>query len=184
MRIYVADLSAYNNGILHGKWIEATSDPDEMRAEIAEMLRASPCPNVTVTDPETGEQVPSAEEWAIHDFEGLPSTLGEYTSLDTIANTVALIEETTHIDAPSLMAIIENFHDPDTARTELDENFVGIYSSFKDFAYELADETLDQYPGLPGFVTNYFDYDAFARDLKHEYTVVDLPNHDVAIFYA
>lgn len=178
-KIYVACLASYNNGILHGKWIEATSDPDEMRAEIAEMLRSSPCPNITLAD-----GTPSAEEWAIHDFEGLPSNLGEYTSLDTIAEIVALTEDFSHIDESALMAIIENFHDPDTARTELDENFVGIYPSFKDYAYEVADETLNQYPGLPDFVTNYFDYDAFARDLKHDCTVVDLPNHDVAIFYA
>lgn len=179
MRIYVADLSAYNNGILHGKWIEATSDPDEMRAEIAEMLRASPCPNITLAD-----GTPSAEEWAIHDFEGLPSSLGEYTSLDTIANIVSIIEESTHIDPDALVAIIENFHYPDTARTELDQNFCGIYPSFKDFAEEQAEDMMACYPDLPDFVTNYFDYEAFARDLKHDYTVVDLPNHDVAVFYA
>jgi antirestriction protein len=72
-RIYVACLASYNSGILHGQWIEATSDRDEMQAAIDAILRASPCPNVTVTHPETGEEVPSAEEWAIHDYDSFPT---------------------------------------------------------------------------------------------------------------
>lgn len=47
MRIYVADLGAYNNGLLHGKWIEARESVAEMQAEINELLAESPCPNVT-----------------------------------------------------------------------------------------------------------------------------------------
>ena len=50
-RIYVACLAAYNNGRLHGAWIDATT-PDEIRTEVRAMLAASP--------------EPDAEEWAIH----------------------------------------------------------------------------------------------------------------------
>ena len=50
-RIYVACLAAYNSGILHGRWIRATT-PDEIKAEVRAMLAESP--------------VPQAEEWAIH----------------------------------------------------------------------------------------------------------------------
>ena len=32
-RIYVACLAAYNNGCLHGRWIDATT-PDEIRREV------------------------------------------------------------------------------------------------------------------------------------------------------
>ncbi len=34
-RIYVACLAAYNNGYLHGAWIDADQDADEIRDEIA-----------------------------------------------------------------------------------------------------------------------------------------------------
>ena len=54
-RIYVACLAAYNNGQLHGWWIDA-DDADSVRDQISDMLKASPQPN--------------AEEHAIHDFEG------------------------------------------------------------------------------------------------------------------
>jgi len=43
-RIYVACLTAYNNGCLHGRWIEATT-PDEIREEVRAMLAASPLPD-------------------------------------------------------------------------------------------------------------------------------------------
>ena len=38
-RIYVASLSDYNAGILHGDWINATDEPDELQAVVNEMLR-------------------------------------------------------------------------------------------------------------------------------------------------
>ena len=41
-RIYVASLSDYNNGILHGTWIDADPDPDVMQDSIDQMLVRSP----------------------------------------------------------------------------------------------------------------------------------------------
>ena len=69
--IYVASLSDYNEGRLHGEWIDATLDAEDIQAEIAEMLEASTIPN--------------AEEWAIHDHEGFPVKLGEWESAEWIS---------------------------------------------------------------------------------------------------
>jgi antirestriction protein len=55
-RIYVACLAAYNNGYLHGVWIDAAQEPWSIYDEVKAMLAASP--------------VAGAEEWAIHDYEG------------------------------------------------------------------------------------------------------------------
>lgn len=44
-RIYVACLAAYNNGYLHGAWLSANRDVDEIYAEIQEMLAKSPIEN-------------------------------------------------------------------------------------------------------------------------------------------
>ncbi|WP_435656012.1 antirestriction protein ArdA [Brucella pituitosa] len=41
-RIYVACLTAYNDGYLHGAWIDADQDPDQIKDEIAAMLVRSP----------------------------------------------------------------------------------------------------------------------------------------------
>ncbi len=53
-KIYVDCLSAYNAGTLHGSWIDANQDAEDIHEEIQEMLSESP--------------EPVAEEWAIHDF--------------------------------------------------------------------------------------------------------------------
>lgn len=119
-RIYVACLASYNAGTLHGKWIDA-SGGDEIRAEVAEMLRQSPYPNVAISCPDCPTdaaqcpertcmagnpcvhecptckgrgKVASAEEWAIHDYEGFGGLkLSEYESFDTVAELATLIEE-------------------------------------------------------------------------------------------
>src|SRR5690606_24439735 len=38
-RIYAACLAAYNSGYLHGRWIDATRDPEGIQAEVSAMLR-------------------------------------------------------------------------------------------------------------------------------------------------
>jgi antirestriction protein len=60
-RIWVASLSDYNNGTLHGQWLDAAQDEAELQAGIATMLASSPL------TARTGEP---AEEWAIHDYQG------------------------------------------------------------------------------------------------------------------
>jgi antirestriction protein len=78
-RIYVACLAAYNNGRLHGRWIEATT-PDEIRREVSAMPRASP--------------EPGAEESAIHDYEGFEGAhLSEYASFETVCDLAEFIGE-------------------------------------------------------------------------------------------
>jgi len=190
-RFYAACLASYNSGILHGAWIDASADSDEMQDGINEMLRASPCPNVTVEDPETGQQVPSAEEWAIHDYEGFPSTFGEYEGLAKIAEWVELAEyaEDQHNLEPGDLAAIHAGLNGTVSNTkeELETNFRGVYDSFKDYAEEVADETIQNYTShseIPQFFSNYFDYDAFAHDLKMETSTFDLANYRVAVFAA
>lgn len=56
IKIYVACLAAYNNGKLHGRWIDATQGEDHIWDETRAMHAESP--------------EPDAEEWSIHDYEG------------------------------------------------------------------------------------------------------------------
>lgn len=71
-RIYMASLSDYNAGRLHGAWVDADQDAEELDLAVARMLAASP--------------EPGAEEWAIHDHEGFgPVDLSECESMETVA---------------------------------------------------------------------------------------------------
>lgn len=70
MRIYVASLSDYNNGRLEGKWLDLAdySDASELMEAIQEMLDG-----LTKKYKKIDGEV--REEWAVHDYEGIPSTL-------------------------------------------------------------------------------------------------------------
>src|SRR5882672_6047171 len=71
-RIYVASLSDYNAGRLHGVWLDANQDVEELQVAVDAMLKKS--------------HEPSAEEYAVHDYEDFgPVRLGEYTSLEIVA---------------------------------------------------------------------------------------------------
>ena len=80
IRIYMACLAAYNNGYLHGRWIDASIGADAIQDEINEMLRTSP--------------IPESEEWALHDYEGFEGLdLSEYEGLESICEKAEFIEE-------------------------------------------------------------------------------------------
>ncbi len=157
--IYVACLASYNAGTLHGKWIDANQDVDAIQEEVNQMLRASPYPNVVVEY--EGKKVPSAEEWAIHDYEGFgPIKLSEYESFEKVAEIAAAIEEhgeawLAYVDhVGTQYATVEDFRD--RYRCEADTE--------QAFAEQFAEET-GLLSGISSDITQYFDYESYARDL-------------------
>ena len=102
-----------------------------------------------------------AEEWAIHDYEA-PFPIGEYSSLDEIAECVAFIEE--H-DKPGIAAL--QFSDSLADAKTLMDGFYGSYDSIRDYAEEYAESCLD----VPDHIWPYFNVDALARDLEIELSV-------------
>ena len=163
--IYVACLASYNAGKLHGVWIDCTFGEDSIWEEIREMLRASPCPNVTVEH--DGEQVPSAEEFAIHDHENFEGyEVGEYESIAKVAEVAEGIEK--HGEAFAAFLGYDSYNKPE----DFEDRYRGSFSSFRDFSDDYADECV-----LEGnkneVLARYFDYEAFARDLEHDFLVID-----------
>ncbi len=77
-RFYAACLASYNAGRLYGAWIDLDTDTETMGEAVQAMLKASP--------------VRGAEEWAVHDYDGVPSSLGEYPGLDGLAAAAELLE--------------------------------------------------------------------------------------------
>ena len=195
-RFYAACLASYNNGVLHGRWIDLSSDADEMQEAVNAMLRESKFPNVTVKCPECegagkpwgfGDSVcevcggsgtvPSAEEFAIHDYDDMPSSFGEYPSLGTLAGYGAYLEEFDEHDQELLDAVYENYRSVEEASDAMRDNFITTADSFRAYADEAADEQMSCHTSdgkIPQFLINYFDYEAYARDLRHDYTVLEL----------
>lgn len=176
-RLYVASLSDYNNGILHGTWIDADPDPEVMQHGINEMLLQSP------TTRRYGEP---AEEWAIHDFEGFgPLRLGEYESLSTVARLAKGIVE--HGQAFAAWADHVGLNEADELE-RFEELYRGEWDAADDYAAELLDDigANAAIEGLPEWLQCYVDLNVsgFARDLQlgGDITVIDTPNGGVWIF--
>lgn len=151
-KIYVACLASYNAGQLHGEWIFADQEPQEIQAEIQSMLEKSP------------ESL--AEEWAVHDYEGFGSiSLGEWPSIERVSTLAKLIAE----QGEPFTLWYQNQDGDNFDSSELGEMFLeqwqGTFESETDFAYKLLEET-GQLSELPGWAQNYFDYESYARDLN------------------
>lgn len=173
-RVYIACLSSYNAGTLYGEWIDADQDADSIREQIAAMLRNSPHPNTEITCPECdgAEEgckhcdgkgtVPTAEEWAIHDYEGFEGIkLSEHEDIDTVAELAEAVEE--HGEPFAIWWNNENRSDVDVERFQ--EQYRGTYRTLEDYASQLVDD-MGYLQNCPDVVKNYFDYEAFARDLE------------------
>lgn len=144
-RIYVACLAAYNNGHLHGRWINADQEPEEIHAAIAEMLKASP--------------MPEAEEWSIHDYEGFEGLqLSEYTGIEQVAALAAFIAEHGELGAK----LYAHFGEIDAAREALEDHYAGEFRSVAEFAENVTTETQT----IPDSISYYIDWERMARDLE------------------
>jgi len=188
VRIYVASLSDYNNGVLHGVWIDATQEADGIHEEVQAMLLGSKHPNVQVECPDcdgmadedckrcegTGE-VASAEEWAIHDYEGFHGVkIEESEDFETVSEIAQAIEE--HGEA---FAAFMQYDDFDVERFQ--EAYCGKYDTEQDYAEELFDEIY--LPEVPESVRYYIDYEKFSRDLFiSDYYSIDAEDGGVFIF--
>jgi antirestriction protein len=146
-RIYVACLASYNAGKLHGAWIDATQDPEEIHAEIRAMLAESP--------------EPGAEEWEIHDTDEFEKIEIEKASIEKISEIAQALEE--HGDP--FVAYVNNVGLEHASEANFMATFRGTYES----AAVYAEETLeDQLSSLPDTLRRYFDFAAYAEDLRHE----------------
>jgi antirestriction protein len=145
-RIYVACLAAYNNGKLHGEWIDANQDDNAIFDDIKKILSTSP--------------EPLAEEWAIHDYEGFHGVrIREYENIGTVSQIAQFIEEHGKIGA-KILSYYGN--DLEEAKTAIEEQYRGCYKSLEDFAQELYEECYE----IPEHLQNYIDYQAIARDME------------------
>jgi antirestriction protein len=152
-RIYVASLTDYNAGRLHGVWLEAT-DIEQVRDGVARMLKASPGG--------------AAEEYAIHDFEGfsryLPSESTDFELICAIG--AAIVEHGTvftayleHVGFPAhverLPELLEGFS----------ESYRGAYESVEDWAGQHL-EDIGLLRQVPESLRDYIDLEAWAGDAE------------------
>ncbi|MBI1685216.1 antirestriction protein ArdA [Caulobacter hibisci] len=145
-RIYVACLAAYNSGRLHGVWIEVGDDADAVWEAINAMLKASP--------------IPSAEEHAIHDYEGFGGVgIGEYACIDKVVEIAAFLRERGELGA---LVLAHVSGDLDEAGRVIEDGYRGVFDSLADYLQDLTEETIQ----IPEALRHYIDYEAMARDAQ------------------
>lgn len=172
MRIYVASLSDYNAGILHGFWFDLSdySDADDLLEAIQKQ--------VLDTSPTAHEEgLESAEEFAIHDYDDVyPAGLGEYESINRLMEIQDCLNRCIDDNIPEeafceWMEEKEGVYSKNIDYDNFASCYKGHYDSEVDFTYELVHETclLDD---VPEIAARYFDYEAYARDLFiNDYTM-------------
>lgn len=145
IRIYVACLAAYNNGILHGEWIDADQGSEGIRSAIAEMLKASP--------------IAGAEEYAIHDYVGFEgASIAEYQGIDSVAALASFIAEHGALGGK----LIDHMGSLDDTREAIENHYAGEYRSLADFVQEWTEESTD----IPESLEYYIDWEQMARDYE------------------
>jgi antirestriction protein len=160
-QIYVASLADYNAGRLHGSWIDATLEPEDIEEAIQGMLTASP--------------EPGAEEYAIHDTDEFGCIhIDEFMDIASVSRLArglarygcAFGHWADYVD-----------HDPDELN-RFDETYRGRWNTLADYASDLLDDlgvAEDIERGVPQWVRPYvrIDLEMLGRDLATDCYVVD-----------
>jgi antirestriction protein len=157
-QIWVASLADYNNGILHGAWLDAARDEAELQAGIAAMLAASPL------TAQTGEP---AEEWAIHDYDNFGTLrIDEHGNLSWISRVAKGIAE----HGLAFAAYADVMEDEELL-AGFEDDYLGHYDDLHTYVEQLIndlgyDRILDE--NLPASIRPYvkIDITATARDLE------------------
>ena len=169
--IYVASLADYNNGVLHGAWIDAAREPDEIQADINDILASS--------------RQADAEEWAIHDYEQFGRwRINEYDSTEVVSRVAQAIRQHGY----AFSAWINIFDSPPESFDGFRNDYLGHYHSVTEYVEQMADDLgyTNELARLSQHLQPYvhIDFAAIARDmeLSGDIATVDDPSGGVWIF--
>ncbi|WP_151901287.1 antirestriction protein ArdA [Sulfurimonas hydrogeniphila] len=160
MRVYITDLEAYNNGHLVGSWYDLPMNEDLLTEAIENELQRGK---------EVCESKHNHEEYFITDYECDYIKIGEYDSLTKLNKIAEKIEKLEKQEQAAIKLMLENALAPDINNAiENIDNFICTgESKMEDIAYNYLEET-GALQNLPENLQNYFDYEAFGRDMEIE----------------
>lgn len=153
MKLYFANLAAYNSGKLVGKWfdLEDYTSADDLMADV---------------ENEVCNGSFNLNEYAIHDFEA-PFKVSEYADIDEIQAMIDFsnLDETDQIKAAYLYDNGNYFKLNDCIDNVDDVDF---YEGMN--LIEVAEQMIEEglFGDIPKSIANYIDYEAIARDLGFE----------------
>jgi antirestriction protein len=167
-RIYVVCLSAFTNGLLHGKWIDIDGDRDEIMTNINAMLSTSPM-----------AKIQACQEWAIHAYEGFESiAISEYESIDKVLTIALKLKE----HGKAFAAYLEYWNLEDIEKFE--DSYRGCYKNEEEFVEEYyRDAGLTDQIEAAGLKADYIDFETIARDMFiNSYTGISKGTETLYVF--
>lgn len=153
MKVALTNLGQYVEGILNYTWLELPATEEEIEAAYKKINVA---PNTRY------------EEAFITDYECDFYQIGEYESISTLNEMAEKLEELEDYEQEIVKALINEGYDLEEALEKKDDCIVwDDCEDMTDVAYRYAEETglLDS---IPENLRNYFDYEAFGRDMSFE----------------
>jgi len=180
-KIYVACLSAYNNGYLHGLYIDATQEAEDIQKDINWMLSWSP-----VADDE------ACEEWAIHAYENFESfSLGENENLEYVSKLAQILDNTSDAEAMAAWLDYAKDHVNNPDIEQLAEEFNSYYCGHWDCQIDFVIKSSEieeiynwsEFQEKFEFWSYHIDWDSVARDLFIEgYKSVKASPYGIHVF--
>jgi len=166
-KVWIASLSDYNAGHLHGAWVEADQEPDDIWAGVNEVLRTS--------------RIAQAEEWAVFDYEGFGALkLSEYESVERISRLGRGIAE--HGEPFAAFAAFLGDSEDDLLQ-RFEDSYLGHWESLRAYAEDYMqncgiDDLLDEHvpESLRPYVT--VDAEALARDMEFEGALLSVEDRE------
>ena len=178
IKLYLANLGKYNEGILKGEWVELPLSETELEEVMVNIgvahydKEGNFVPYVIETDEKGYEYV--YEEYAIHDYEtDLNISISEYSSLDNL-NAIAENVEKYELDYVNVLLDDGAIGMKDLIEGDLEEimqnhTFIELEPNMNE-EQEVGYACVDEIYGGPEYLSReilerYFDYEAFGRDI-------------------
>lgn len=160
LNIFVNTCGNYNeNGADGGKWVTLPMDPDALTEELETIAAA-----MGDTDP----------EWAVHDYEWTTDIdlfdVSEHDNITELNERLRELESLDEWDLEEVAAAMEAFgYDFLEAVDRQQRGYFTLYRNME--LIEVAEEFVNECyftKDTPDIFTRYFDYEAFARDLRFD----------------
>lgn len=169
-RVWLGCMCHYNSGYLVGAWFDAVTGDEVTLADIHDG---------------SGLDYAECEEIWGYDHENIP-VRGELDPLTAAAWGRCLAEVDEHL-RPALCVWVESGDYVAEGTGDLpsvsdfEERYCGTWENFDDYARQLADD-IGLLADVPEQIANYFDWQAWSRDLAMDYATYDDPEGGVFVF--
>lgn len=169
LKLYITDLSAYNNGFLVGEWVTLPLSGKELYLAIQQVLNE-------------GEYLCQSdvthEEIFITDYEWVGQSLfdvGEYDSPWDVNDDVGKLSELSESKKKAVAFLLNQqiTYDVDDAIGKADDVIIHENQTLEDVAYELLQEYY-KVDKLPPLIANHIDYEGVAKELDYDGTYFEV----------